>query len=262
MFANERYDIIAELLRERRSVTVSELMERFGVSIETVRRDLAFLEKQGKLMRVHGGAVDISGKKYELPALSARLDENTDKKRSLSRAAASLVREGDVIALDAGSTTSELAYVLCERFKKLTIITYSRDIIDIITENSEFDVISLGGRYMKSEHLFCGHIAEENLRRLHADLAFVAPSSISIRCGAMISLSEVYSIMHGFLDISDRRYLVADSTKFETTLPVRLCSLTEVDAILTDSTLSPSLRALYAAQNIRIITEDSSSEQQ
>ena len=103
MFANERYDIIIALLQEHRSVTVAELTERFGVSIETIRRDLAFLEKQGKLMRVHGGAVDISGKKYELPELAARLDENTDKKRGLSIAAAGLVREGDVIAL-LGST--------------------------------------------------------------------------------------------------------------------------------------------------------------
>lgn len=256
MFANERYEIITGLLCEKRSVTVSELMERFGVSIETVRRDLAYLEKQGKLMRVHGGAVDVTGKKYELPALAERLDENTDKKRSLSRAAAKLVHEGDVIALDAGSTTSALAYVLCETFKKLTIITYSRDIIDIITENSDFEVISLGGAYQKSEHIFIGHIAEDNLRRLHADLCFIAPSSVSLKYGAMISLGEVYAIMRGFLEISDRKYLVADSTKFETTLPLRLCRLTEADAIVTDTALDPSLRTLYAAQDIRIITED------
>ena len=255
MFANERYDIILSLLREHRSVTVSDLTARFGVSIETIRRDLAHLEKQGKLMRVHGGAIDTTGRKYEFSELTERLDENVDKKNSLSMAAVGLIAENDIIALDSGSTTSQLACILCEKFKNLTIITYSRDIIDIITENSDFEVISLGGRYMKSEHIFRGHIAEENLKRLHADLCFVAPSSISLRYGAMVNLMEYHTIMRGFLDISDRRYLVADSTKFETTLPYRLCELSEADAIITDNELDPALAELYAAHDIRILTE-------
>jgi len=255
LFANERYDIIADMLARRKSVTVSELTERFGVSIETIRRDLAFLEKHGKLTRVHGGAIAVSDKSREFAELTVRLDENADKKRELSGYAASLVHENDVIALDAGSTTAELAHVLCKRFKKLTVITYSRDLVDILTENSEFSVICLGGMYLPSEHLFYGFLAEESLKHLHADLCFVAPSALSHKYGAMINTTEAYSIMHGFLEISDRRYIVADSTKFESTLPVRLCALDDADAIITDRALDAGICRLYHEKGLTIIKE-------
>lgn len=253
MFANERYDVITELIKAHRSVTVSELCERFCVSIETVRRDLAYLEKKKKLMRVHGGAVALSEKNVEFAALSVRVDDNVDKKRSLSETAMKFISEGDVIAIDAGSTAVEFTNVLCEHFSRLTVITYSSDVIEIASKREGYKVIGLGGTYLACEKMFHGYIAEETMRSLHADKCFIFPSALSLGFGATTNLEETVAIVKEIIRSSDKVYILADSSKFETNSPIRLLSLQEADAVVTDAELDASIAALYTENGIELI---------
>lgn len=255
MFANERYEIICSMLRSKRSVTVSELCERFGVSIETIRRDLAHLEKSGKLMRVHGGAVALSNKNGVFGDLSERLDENVEKKRELSEYAVRLVEENDVIFIDAGSTAVEFTRLLCAKRNKLTVVTYSTDIINIASEAPDFEIISLGGTYMPKERMFYGFVTEENLRMFHMDKCFICPSSLSLRYGAMLNIPETLPIERAALKTSDRIYLLADSTKFEINAPLRLCELSTVEGVVTDSALDGRICELYRENGITVIKE-------
>ena len=123
MLAKERQEKILELLQRNGAVTTSHLVDLFQVSIETVRRDLLSMEQQGRLSRVHGGAVAKQNMKpfYEL---EKRNTEYSGEKLALSRKAAEFVSEGDVIGIDVGSTANFFADALKERFSRLTVITY------------------------------------------------------------------------------------------------------------------------------------------
>lgn len=253
MFANERYDAICELLKQKRSVTVAELVDMFGVSIETVRRDLAYLEKRRLLMRVHGGAIAVTETMRNVSTLAERIDENADKKRELSETAASLVTENDVIAIDAGSTALTFVNVLCEKFDKLTIVTYSQDVLEAASKKPGFSIILIGGYYMPSEHAFYGFIAEESLKRIHVSKAFMCPMSISLKYGITDIFGELYNLQRGLIKISDRFYVLADSTKFEVASPIRICEPEDPDGIVTDCGLDEQIYRQYKEKGINII---------
>lgn len=255
MFANERYEIICDILNSRGSVTVTELCERFGVSIETIRRDLSALEASGKLKRVHGGAVSMPGRTGVFGDLAARLGESIDKKRELSRYAMQLISEDDTVYIDSGSTAIEFTTELCKSFRSLTVITNSTDVISAASAQRSFEIISLGGKYMEKERLFYGHVADMNLRMFHIDKCFLFPSCLSLKYGAMINVPESLPIERAAMEASDKVYFLADSTKFEINATLRICSLQTPDAIVTDGGLSDELYRLYTDNGINIIKE-------
>ncbi|MBO5218514.1 MAG: DeoR/GlpR transcriptional regulator [Clostridia bacterium] len=245
MFANERYRIILSMLAEKQSVTAAELTEVFGVSMETVRRDLAHLESLGRLLRVHGGAVALNADKARLEPLERRLEERVDEKRALAKCAMQFISEHDIVAVDSGSTAIEFANQLCASFRNLTIVTYSKDVLDIVTQHTSFDVRLIGGDYMPEERLFYGFLAEESLRRLRASKCFLFPSAVSLRGGITITVKEYYNLHHCMMAISDHTYILADSSKIEMNAPIRLCDFDAVDAVITDSGVDRQIRSLY-----------------
>ncbi|MCI8387179.1 MAG: DeoR/GlpR transcriptional regulator [Clostridiales bacterium] len=253
MFANERYNSIISSIESHGSVTVSELMKQFGVSVETIRRDLAYLEKHGMLRRVHGGAISVSDGSKVFDTLDKRVEENRELKCELSRAALELIHEDDSIAIDSGSTTNELAMLLRERFERLSIVTFSLDIIEMLRDKSGFRLIIPGGIYMPSERIFCGFYTEEALSRLHVSKSFIAPSSISERFGITINIDYFYNLQKAMMKISDRKVILADSTKFETASPIRLCGLDDIDTIITDSSLDDEIYRSYIRKNVNLI---------
>ena len=137
MFAVERQEIICRILMQKGSVSLGELTQKFAVSVETVRRDLQLLEKRGKLHRIHGGAVACTGVK-EQKTLSARMDEYEKEKKELASYACTLVKEGDFIAVDGGSTALQFCCALAESFSSLTVIVHSTDAFDMLKQNNGF----------------------------------------------------------------------------------------------------------------------------
>ena len=144
MFAEERQNAIKAMLEKMGAVTTAHLVREFNVSTETVRRDLLILEEHGALKRVHGGAVKEGGT-LVYSDLENRLDLNTDEKRELAEKAAQCISEDDIIMIDSGSTAAVLAEELRRRFKRLTVITYSLDILDILKDCKEYTLILCGG---------------------------------------------------------------------------------------------------------------------
>ena len=253
MFANERYRIIMSMLAEKQSVTAAELTEIFGVSMETVRRDLAHLESHGRLLRVHGGAVALNSDTTQPEPLERRCEEHVDEKRELARCAMEFIHEHDIIAIDSGSTAAALAHQLCASFRNLTIVTYSRDVLDIVTQHSSFAVRLIGGDYLPEERLFYGFLAEESLRRLHASKCVLCPSGVSLRSGISITVKEYHNLMHGMIEMSDHTYILADSSKIEMNAPIRLCDFDAVDAVITDSGVDRQIRSLYRERGIELV---------
>lgn len=252
MFADERRHKIMEMLENRPSVTVSELMTLFEVSIETVRRDLEYLEKKQALKRVHGGAVS-NQKMKGIATLEERMSENRELKQELARTAISYIRENDLIAIDTGSTAMELAPLLKANFRRLSIATNSPEVFNALCDVEGFEMIQIGGQYLREEKTFYGHMALETIRRLHFAKAFIFPSAVSLRQGIGLFFHEIFDIQRAYIDHSDEVYLLADSSKFETPATIKLCDLSPSFKIITDSKLPDQVLALYKKNKLQII---------
>ena len=259
MFADERYEYILKALRETGSVLCAELANKFDVSGETIRRDLAFLEGQRLLKRVYGGAVKIS-QSQGFDELDKRTEINIDKKKSLSRAAAKFVNEDDVIAIDSGSTANEFAKVLARDFERLTVVTYSLDIFELLREKEGFELIIAGGKYIRGERVFNGVTTSESLMCRHVSKSFVVPSSVSLDFGVTITLPEFYTLEKTLFEICDSKVILADSTKFDSASKLRLCSIDDINLLVTDDELPEDIYKNYLNAGVNIVKANKQEE--
>lgn len=252
MFADERKTKIAEMLKKRTSVTTTELTEMFEVSVETIRRDLENMESQGLLKRVHGGAVAIR-ELQNYTSLSGRRREHLPEKHSLALKACSYIKEGDFIALDAGSTAYELAALLGERFHALTILTHSLEVMKILEEQENIRVVLAGGFYLPEEKCFCGHLALDMICQFHISKCFIAPAAISLNFGISDHIQELIAIQRAFLEIADQAYILADSSKFESCAPLKISGFNPKFLCITDSGLPDEVCEAYKKASIDVV---------
>lgn len=252
MFANERYSHILSLLDKNGAVTVSQLMETFKVSIETVRRDLAYLEKCGRLKRVHGGAVS-EVKMISFTKLENRIDDNIEKKRELADTALEFINDGEVIAIDAGSTAIEFAEKLHKKKVGIKVVTHSLEVFTILKGHVE--TIVTGGEYLPEDAAFYGYIALEALEKLCFSKAFIFPAAISIRNGICDYIPELVQIQQMYIKKADKVFVLADSSKFEKSAFVKTSDVNPKYTYISDSGLNNSIRGLYSENNVEIITK-------
>lgn len=252
MFAKNRQDQIDERVRQFGAVTTAALVEDFQVSVETIRRDLLALEEQGRLIRVHGGAVIPSDMKPYF-ALEKRSLEFSEQKKKLSRRAAGCVEDGDVIGIDAGSTAICFAQALKERFARLTIVTHSLDVFNLLKGHREFSVIVCGGHFLQSENAFCGGLALEMLQTLHVQKAFVCPSAVSIEWGICDYQADLYPMQKQLLHCADHIYILADSSKFEKKALLKLADMKREYHYVTDNGLNEGLKRVYEENQMSIL---------
>ena len=254
MFANERLATIIDRVNAKQSVTVSELTQLFGVSFETIRRDLAYLEKQNLLQRVHGGAVSME-KMRRFSTLPQRMEEHRELKRELSLTALSLITENDVIAVDSGSTAVEFAAVLRDNRQRLTVVTPSPDVFEILCRKEEFRIIMIGGQYLSKERTFYGPMAVDAIEGLHVSKSIIFPSSVSLRQGVGTNIFELIPVQRAMMAISDQVVVAADSTKFEAVSQIRLCGLDAGHFYVTDRQLAADRIRLFEERGITVMTQ-------
>ena len=257
LLAKERHQAIASILREQGAVTVTELTARFGVSIETIRRDLLMLEQAHLLQRVHGGAMAI-GDMRPFHELSQRLKQTDTAKRELSHTAAALVKSGDVIGVDAGSTAVCFAEALREEdLQDVTVVTHSLDVFELLCRYPQFRMILCGGYFLKHENTFYGQLVLDTLKNLHMQKVFLFPSAVSLQYGICDHQEELYALQRQLLECGDAVYVLADSSKFEQKELLRLSPTQPHYTYVTDSGLRPGLKSAYADRQIQIITDRS-----
>lgn len=251
MLAKERQSKIEKMLQKDGAVTTSSLVALFDVSVETIRRDFLAMEKNGLLTRVHGGAV-ANGEMMPFHDLAHRNLESSDQKKELSRIAAEFVSEGDYIAVDAGSTAIAFAEALKARFTRLTVVTYSSDVFEILRNHKEISVILCGGHYMREENSFFGNLTLEMLDKLHVQKAFVFPSAISLEFGICDYQQDFYLLQKKLLAVSDSIFILADSSKYEKKALLKLDDMRPEYTYVTDSRLSGELKNIYEENNLKI----------
>lgn len=245
----ERHRRIQELLRERRVVRVSSLSELLGVSEVTIRRDLEALERRGLLERTHGGAVLTQRMRAE-PAYGEAISTNPEEKRRIGEAAAALVRPGDTIFLNGGTTTLQV-------FRALSIpgVKVVTNHVGMALESVGHDVelILVGGHYRAPSNSVVGPFATDALRRVFATKAFIGVEGISPRSGLttpVASEAEIAALM-----IEQTRgevVVVADGSKFGVVADFTIASLEQVDRFVTDAGIDEEQREGLAELGVEV----------
>ena len=252
MYPQERYEKILNLIEKNGFIRGNTLQKTFSVSLETVRRDFEYLEKEGFIKRVHGGAViETSSKKY--PAFTGREKENSGEKKEIAEKALKYISEGDSIALDCGTTTLELAKMIKNQFNKLTVITNSLKILNEFSSMDNYTIILAGGIFKNREYSLFGDMTEENLSRFRVDTAFISASGISLTEGITDLRFDELQTQKKMLEIAGKKIILATSPKFETVCLLKLSDFSSIDMIITDSKISSTLYGKYRESGIRII---------
>ena len=251
MLSEERHQIIIDLLNANGAITVADLVARFDVSEMTVRRDLKVLERQGHLQRVHGGAVSSRGRSYEPPFLT-RSGKNQSQKERIGKLAASLVNNGDSIALDVGTTTLEFCRYL-EVKNNLTIITPSFRAASHLAEQPGIRVILTGGILRPGELSMVGYLVECTFREFFVDKLFLGIGGIDLEAGLTEFNSEDALVKKAMLRSAKEVIVVADASKVGQIAFAAVAPLDVVDILITDDSLSPAVQSKLEDLNIQVL---------
>jgi len=237
MKAVERQNQILQIIAENGAVTVGDLSRQFEVSDMTIRRDLSALERASLLRRIHGGAVSARGRSYEPPVLS-RVQESRSAKQAIGAFAATLVHEGDSIALDIGTTTLELAHNLA-RLHDITVLTNCLPIANILTDQPGIRLMLSGGIVRPGEHSLIGPVAEYTFSRFYIDKAFIGIGGVDLTAGLTEYNLEDAEVKRRMIENCRSCILLSDSSKFGRKTFASVAPLSVVNAVVTDVGLDP-----------------------
>lgn len=253
--ARERRQRIATLLEDEGRVSVSELSSRFGVTDVSIRRDLMILEDAGRLRRVHGGAV-TSGRRGRDTVYAAKARERRELKARIGTVAASLVRAGDVVAFDSGSTVAQVATHVAAPLRRgsaITAVTNSLPVVDEIAGWDSPHLVCLGGLYLPDHEALVGPQTVADLRELSADVVFIGCDGLTVETGLTtphVLVAEVGAVMAGR---ARRVVAVADSSKLGRRGFTPIVPLAAVDVLVTDDGADPAELARVRAAGIEVI---------
>ena len=228
----ERRDQIAALVSRQRTVTNAELMERFGISIETLRRDRVTLERPGVLERVSGGAVRREANPHE-PGYNTREREHTEEKLAIARCAETLITQNDTVFFDYGTSVLMLARQL-KGDKHIIAFTNALRTAAVLADKAQAEVILLGGQLRPRELCCSGSDAQEQLARFNIDKAIIGIGGISAE-GITDFLYAETALRRQVIQSARQVIALADSSKFSMRAVYNLCPITGIDILITDS---------------------------
>jgi DeoR/GlpR family transcriptional regulator of sugar metabolism len=229
-FAPERHAAILDRLERDGRVVSAALAEQLGVSIDSIRRDLQELEAGGALRRVHGGAVPpLAGR----PSFLDRLEEDEPAKRALAELAATLVRDGDVVALGGGTTAVHLAQALRPGLHA-TVLTAGLDVALALRPHPGIAVDVLGGRLDRASQTLTGADTVEAARRVRPDLCLVSPCWFDAHAGVTLREREEAAVVAALVANARRVALVTSADKLGAAGPYVVAAPHAVDVLVTD----------------------------
>lgn len=256
VFAEEREQKILKLLKERKRITVSELVDIFQISGTTIRRQLKDMDKSGKLIRTHGGAISMEEALYE-ESLETKFVYQTSEKKIIAKEARKHISEGDVIALGGGTTILELAKLLHDA-KDLIVITNSIPIAAILYSNKNIEVQVCGGTIREKTGVIVGSSSIKFVKELYVAKTFVGADSISIEYG--ITTPNVFEaeIEKQLIQRGEIVYVLADNTKMDKITLAKQSPLDDIDYMITDPAANMNFIEKLNAIGVKvIIAEDS-----
>lgn len=251
MLANQRRDKILELLKEDGQAKVMELSRIFRVTEVTIRQDLERLEKDGFIVREHGGAF-LKNIDMNVRSLSLQNQENMPLKMAIAKKAVGFINDGDTIILDSGSTTTEIARTMGD-YKNLTVITNALNIALILGAQSGINVILTGGEFKAPTLSLTGQKAADFFQNLHVNKLFLATAGITLKSGLTYPGISDICVKRAMIESAETTYLVADSTKIGKSSFASLGALSLVDYLITDSEIGEGYIDLFLKNEIKLI---------
>jgi DeoR/GlpR family transcriptional regulator of sugar metabolism len=251
MIPNQRREKIYELIKEDGSAKVIDLARIFKVTEVTIRQDLEKLEKDGLVIKEHGGAF-LKNIKDQVQAFSLANLENMEKKELIALKCLDYIESGDTIILDSGTTTTEIAKKL-KGFKNLTVITNALNIALLLGAEPGIEVIVTGGEFKPPTLSLTGQKAADFFKGINVQKLFLATAGISLKSGLTYPSISDLVVKKAMIDAADTTYLVADSTKVGKSAFASLGALSLIDYIITDAAIEEKHKQVFKDQEIELI---------
>ena len=265
MFAEERQQLIVGLITASGRASVTDLAERFSITTETVRRDLAALEAAGSVRRVHGGAVSPDRFSTNEESILVRTDQRQPEKTRIAEAALALIpqdRTGSIL-IDAGSTTEALAELLAARTAattaisepaaELVVITHSLPVAAKLSGEPGIALHLLGGKVRGITQAAVGQSTVEAARRLRPDIAFIGTNGIHAAFGLSTPDPEEAAVKAAFVQSARRIVVLADASKLDAETLVQFASLKDLDTLITDTKPTTELADALADAGVEVV---------
>lgn len=269
MLAEERRSIIRQILEKKNSVTIADLVARFGVSEMTLRRDLDALEARGVCQRIHGGAMSMRVVEYSSsahPPFASREKAQMKEKIAIARAAAREIQPGDVIAIDAGTTAAYLAYQLRQR-DAITVVTNALVVLAQLYDVTGVTLNSCGGT-LSLESLnegggdlaFVGPVTVAALRSYRPNKAFITASGITLEDGISNAGTFQAEVKRTLIEISEEAILIADHMKFGQSSGFIVAGLDRFQKVISDTSLPQRYVKEIQALGIEVVLVEPAEE--
>lgn len=248
MLSRQRHELILRSLREGGPAAVGVLAERLGVSPATVRRDLVQLDQEGRLTRVYGGAMSAadSDEPFAQVATVRVLEKDVVAARC-----AELIKDGDTVLLDIGTTAHRLARQLHGR--TLTVVTSSLAVYEELIDDQDIQLLLLGGVVRRSYRSLVGFMTEDALRQIHADRLFLGTSGVRPDGQVMDTTVVEVSIKRAMIAAAEQVVLLADAGKFPGTGIARVCGPQELHTVVTNGPADPRTRSALLEAGVEVI---------
>ena len=253
MYAEERQQAIAALVIANGRASVTELAQAYDVTTETVRRDLAALDRAGVLRRVHGGAVPVRALHLVEAGVGEREATRAEHKDAIAAAAAELLPQGGAtVLLDAGTTTARIAAHL-PTDRELLVVTNSVPVAARLAGMPSVSLQLLGGRVRGVTQATVGEQTLRVLDTMRVDIAFIGTNGISVRHGLSTPDTDEAAVKRAMVSSANYVVVVADSSKVGLEDFVSFAPLSSVDTLITDSEITGTDRAQFAEQGVEVV---------
>jgi DeoR/GlpR family transcriptional regulator of sugar metabolism len=247
MLTAERRQVILSRLERDGKVVASELVEAFGVSEDTVRRDLRELAAAGQVQRVHGGALLSPG---AAASFVQRLSIAPDAKAHLAEAALPLLATANVVLLDGGTTALELARRLPPE-RDCTVLTNAPPVAAALASHPNVEVVLIGGRLLKDSQVTVGSATVDALRQVRADACVLGICSLHPELGVTATDQDEAHVKRAMVEASAEVIALATADKLRTASPWLVAPLADVTYLVTDA--GEDLTAEYAAAGVSVV---------
>ena len=245
-----RHPDILETARRQGKVTVEGLAEQFGVTLQTIRRDLTELAEAGKLERVHGGAILPSGTTNIL--YDERRILNQAAKSAIARSCAARIPNGSSLFLNIGTTTEAVARELLHH-RDLMVVTNNMNVANILAANRECEIILTGGTLRRVDGGLVGSLTVSTIRQFKFDFAVIGCSAMDAEGDILDFDIQEVGVSQTIIAQARKAFLVSDKSKFRRSAPARIASLSAIDTFFTDADLPAPLAANCGAWQTQVV---------
>lgn len=252
MLKQSRCNQIMELLKRDGEVEISTLCRMFNVAEMTIRRDLNQLAKENNIVRTHGGALLIHEDQITEPSYERRITDSSESKEIIARKAIELIKNGERVFLDSGSTTYHIAKQISNSARNVVLTNGINIAAEIVLRNN-ISVIMIGGELRLNTLSTRGSLTEELISQFHVDVAFIGANAIDGDGNIYAANTAERCLKRAIMQHADRTYVLLDHTKFGKTSLIKYANASELTGIISDKKLSPEIRNEFEKKKINLI---------